>query len=32
MQVIRRAEDQELLDAVDRLKPLEQELLRLRTW
>jgi len=32
MQVIRRAEDQELLAAVDRLKPLEQELLRLRTW
>ena len=32
MQVIRRAEDQELLAAVDRLKPLDQELLRLRTW
>ena len=32
MQVIRRAEDRELLAAVDRLKPLEQELLRLRTW
>ena len=32
MQVIRRSEDQELLSAVDRLKPLEQELLRLRTW
>lgn len=32
LQVIRRAEDRELLAAVDRLKPLEQELLRLRTW
>ena len=32
VQVIRRAEDRELLAAVDRLKPLEQELLRLRTW
>lgn len=29
---LRRAEDQQLLDAVSRLKPLEQELLRLRTW
>ncbi len=32
MQVIRRAEDRELLDAVNRLKPMDQELLRLRTW
>lgn len=32
MQVIRRAGDRELLAAVDRLKPLEQELIRLRTW
>ena len=31
-QVVRRAEDQELLAAVTRLKPNEQELLRLRTW
>jgi RNA polymerase sigma-70 factor (ECF subfamily) len=32
MQVIRRAEERELLEAVDRLKPLDRELLRLRTW
>ena len=32
LQVVRRAEDRELLAAVARLKPLEQELLRLRTW
>jgi RNA polymerase sigma-70 factor (ECF subfamily) len=31
-QVVRRAEDQELLQAVDRLDPLARELLRLRTW
>lgn len=30
--VINRAEDQALLDTVARLKPKEQELLRLRTW
>lgn len=30
--VVNRAEDQALLDAVARLKPREQELLRLRTW
>ena len=27
-----RAEDRELLAAVDRLRPLDQELIRLRTW
>lgn len=32
IQVIRRAEDRDLLAAVDRLKPEDQELLRLRTW
>jgi RNA polymerase sigma-70 factor (ECF subfamily) len=32
IQVIQSAENRELLAAVDRLKPLEQELLRLRTW
>jgi RNA polymerase sigma-70 factor (ECF subfamily) len=32
IQVIQNAEDRELLAAVDRLRPLEQELLRLRTW
>jgi RNA polymerase sigma-70 factor (ECF subfamily) len=32
IQVVRRAQDRELLAAVARLKPLEQELLRLRTW
>jgi RNA polymerase sigma factor (sigma-70 family) len=32
MQVIRRAEDRELLAAVNQLKPMDQELLRLRTW
>ncbi len=31
-QLVRRAEDQELLAAVAQLKPSEQELLRLRTW
>ena len=32
VQVVRRAEDEELLVAVDRLDPLARELLRLRTW
>lgn len=32
IQVIRRAEDRDLLAAVDRLKPEDQELLRLHTW
>ncbi len=32
VQVVRRDEDQRLLTAVDRLKPSERELLRLRTW
>jgi RNA polymerase sigma-70 factor (ECF subfamily) len=32
VEVVRRAEDAALLAAVARLKPLEQELLRLRTW
>ncbi len=32
VQVIQSAENRELLAAVDRLSPLEQELLRLRTW
>ena len=32
VQVVRRAEDRELLAAVDRLRPLDQELIRLRTW
>lgn len=32
VQVVRRAEDRGLLDAVARLDPLERELLRLRTW
>ncbi len=32
IQVIQSADNRELLAAVDRLKPLEQELLRLRTW
>ena len=32
VQVIRRAEDRELIAAVARLKPLDQELIRLRTW
>lgn len=32
IQIIKSAENRELLAAVDRLKPLEQELLRLRTW
>ncbi len=32
IQVIQSAENQELLAAVDRLKPLERELLRLHTW
>lgn len=32
VQVIRRAEDQVLLDAVARLAPSERELLRLRAW
>jgi RNA polymerase sigma-70 factor (ECF subfamily) len=32
VQVVRRAEDEELLAAVDRLDPLARELLRLRTW
>ena len=32
VQVVRRDEDQRLLTAVDRLKPTEQELLRLRAW
>ncbi len=30
--MIQSAESRELLAAVDRLKPLEQELLQLRTW
>jgi RNA polymerase sigma-70 factor (ECF subfamily) len=32
VQVVRRAEDRELFAAVAKLKPLDQELLRLRTW
>lgn len=32
VQVVRRDEDQRLLNAVDRLKPAELELLRLRAW
>lgn len=32
IQVVRRAEDRELLAAVSQLKPRDQELLRLRTW
>lgn len=32
IQVVRSSEDSELLDAVSRLRPMEQELLRLRTW
>lgn len=32
VQVVQRAEDRELLTAVDQLTPLEQELLRLRNW
>lgn len=32
VQVIRASEDRELLAAVSRLKPLEREMLRLRTW
>lgn len=32
VQVVRNFEDTELLNAVSRLKPIEQELLRLRTW
>lgn len=31
-QVVRRAEDRMLLEAVDRLAPMERELLRLKTW
>jgi RNA polymerase sigma factor (sigma-70 family) len=30
--VVRNFEDTELLDAVSRLRPIDQELLRLRTW
>lgn len=32
LQVVRNFEDTELLTAVSRLKPIDQELLRLRTW
>jgi len=32
VQVVRNLEDTELLAAVSRLKPIDQELLRLRTW
>ena len=32
VQVVRNFEDTELLTAVSRLKPIDQELLRLRTW
>lgn len=32
MQVVRRAEDRDLLAAVSQLKSQDQELLRLRTW
>jgi RNA polymerase sigma-70 factor (ECF subfamily) len=32
IQVVRKLDDTELLNAVSRLRPIDQELLRLRTW